>query len=500
MKRNEAILEARGITKVYPNGIVANRGVNLSIKPGEVLALLGENGAGKTTLVRILAGELKPTSGTIVYEGREVRFSSPRDALKRGIALVPQHPRLFDGLTVSEDLGLTLKLAGLRAGMREVRSKIKRLSEQYGLSVDPEAKVWTLSMGERQRVELLRVLMLDAKVIMLDEPTTHMTPLEASSLVKLVRRLANEGRAVVFITHKLREALDAADRIAVMRRGEVTRVLPRSEASREKLIHLMFGETLPSMGSPAKGVADDGGSILFVENLWVRGAHGVWAVRGASLEVRSGEILGVAGVAGNGQRELFETLVGIRKPSKGRILLDSRDVTRRPPKDRISMGVAVIPEERLGWGLVPGKSIVFNVALAHAFTNGRLLIDWSQYTRLALEAIEALSVKTRGPHEPVDSLSGGNQQRLIVARELLRRPKLILAMNPTSGLDYRAAVLVRKALIESRQRGSGVLLISEDLDELTEISDRIVVMSRGRLLGPFKRPFNVREIAEAMTA
>ncbi len=500
------ILSARNIVKVYPNGVVANDGVSMDIYPGEVLGLLGENGAGKTTLVKILAGELEPTRGEVLIDGRPAGLKSPLDALKAGIVLVPQHPRLFEGLTVAEDVGLTLKLAGRKVAKADVRGILRRLSEDYGLEVDPDARVSGLSMGERQRVEILRALSLDARVLLLDEPTTHLTPMESRSLVELSRKLAREGRAVVFITHKLREALEASDRIAVMRHGRLVGVLPASEASEDKLIRLMFGDRpLParaeSVGSarPQTGFQEAGGPVLAVEDLWVRGRHGGWAVRGASLEVRPGEVVGVAGVAGNGQRELFEAIVGVSRPARGRVLIASVDVTKSPPITRIRLGMAVIPEDRLGWALVPGASIAFNVALGHIFANGRVLVDWSQLERLAIEAIRLLKVKARAPRDPVDSLSGGNMQRLVVARELLRRPRLVVAMNPTAGLDVRAATEVRAALRSIALRGAGVLVFSEDLDELTEISDRIMVMSRGRLHGPYLKPYNLEAIASAMT-
>ncbi len=499
----EPLLSARNIVKVYPNGVVANSGVTIDIYRGEVLGLLGENGAGKTTLVRILAGELRPTRGEILLEGRRVEFKSPRDALRAGIALVPQHPRLFDGLTVAEDIGLTLRLAGKRLGLGEVRRLLRRLSEEDGLEVNPDARVAGLSVGERQRAEILRALAADARILLLDEPTTHLTPRESEALIRLSRRLAGEGRAVVFITHKLRETLAVADRIAVMRAGRLVGVIPASKASEEELLRFMFGERpVPGGGAAAArrpAAAAGGGPVLRVEELWVRGRHGGWAVRGVSLEVRPGEVVGVAGVAGNGQRELFEAIVGLAKPARGRIVVAGVDATGRPPLERLRLGMAVIPEERLGWALVPGHSIVFNVALGHVFTNGSLLVKWGRLEALAREAIKALRVKARSPWDPVDSLSGGNMQRLVVARELLRRPRLIVAMNPTAGLDVRGAVEVRRALLEAAAGGAGVLVFSEDLDELMELADRILVMSRGRLHGPYRKPYNLEEIAAAMT-
>jgi simple sugar transport system ATP-binding protein len=314
-----------------------------------------------------------------------------------------------------------------------------------------------------------------------------------------MRRLAEGGRSVIFITHKLKEALKASDRIAVMRRGELTGILKREEATEDKLLQLMFGERISvKLGVKTSG-RESNEKVLEVLNLWVRGPHGLWSVRDASLYVKKGEIVGIAGVAGNGQKELFETIVGLRRPSRGRILIKGVDVTKKEPIARRKLGVAVIPEERLGWALVPQKNVVYNVALGLAFTNGSFWIDWRKFRSITEEVVKKYGVKLKNLEDLVDSLSGGNMQKLIVARELLRGVDLILAMNPTAGLDFKATISVRESLVEAKERGTGVLLISEDLDELTELSDRIYVMSRGRLLGPFSRPFNIREIAKAMT-
>ncbi|NPA04980.1 MAG: ATP-binding cassette domain-containing protein [Crenarchaeota archaeon] len=495
----EAVLRAEDIHVTYPNGVRANVGVTLEVRGGEVLGLLGENGAGKTTLVKVLSGLLRPDKGRIIYMGREVVFNTPRDALRLGIILAPQTPRLFPGLTVAEDVGLTMRLAGRGMGLQEVRRRLREISREYGLGVDPDARVWRLSMGERQRVNLAKIIMLDARVALLDEPTTHLTPMERRSLVQVMRRMASEGRAVVFITHRIGEALEACDRIAVMRKGRLVGVVERGEASREQLLRMMFGDYTPSKPSRRSG-GPGAGRVLELVEVWVRGPHGTWAVRGASMSVEEGCVVGVAGVAGNGQRELFETVVGLRRPVRGRVLLMGVDVTRAPPLARRRMGMAVIPEERLGWGLVPGRSIVFNIAFAHAWLDGGFMVDWQSYRRLAEEIVSAMKVKARSVEDPVDSLSGGNMQRLLLGRELLRGARLVAAMNPTAGLDARTAEAVDSMLVEAASRGAGVLVFSEDLDELMTISDKIYVMSRGRLHGPFMRPFDYKAVAAAMTA
>ncbi len=497
------ILSLRGITKVYPGGVVANDNVSLDIYPGEVLALLGENGAGKTTLVSIIAGLRQPDSGEILVDGRPVRIQSPRDAARLGIALVPQHPLLVENFTVAENVLLAARLAGMKVGLGDVRRGLRAVSEKYGLHVDPDARVWRLSMGERQRAEIARALYLGARILLLDEPTTHLTPVESEKLVSIMRELAESGKSVVFITHKLEEALAAADRIAVMRRGRLVAVLPRSEASPEKLLELMFGGRVAVLEKsyPRRSPAEP---VLEASGLVVRDEYGVVVVRGVDLRLRGGEVLGVAGVAGNGQRELFEALIGIRKVEAGRILVMGVDVTGLPAAARAALGMAVIPEERLGWALVPGRSLVFNTALG-MYSSPRgpyrgVLVDWAAARETTRMIVEKMSVKTPSIEAPPEALSGGNMQRYIVGRELAKEPRILLAMNPTSGLDASATRFVRDLLDDAARKGVGVLLFSEDLDELLELSDRIVVMSRGRIVYEAERPFDKAEIARHMTS
>jgi len=498
----QPLLSLRSITKVYPGGIIANDNVSLDIYQGEVLALLGENGAGKTTLVSIIAGVQQPTSGEVLYCGEKVRFRSPRDAAESGIVLVPQNPRLVDAFTVAENIALVARLAGKEFRLHEVKELIRSLGERYGLSVDPDARVWRLSMGEKQRVEILKALILDARLILLDEPTTHLSPMEANKLLDLVVRLAREGHSIVLITHRLREVMKSADRIAVMRRGRLVGVLRREEASQDKLLHLMFGERIP-VARVERRRRSSRERVLVVENIWVWGEHGVLAVKGVNVVVHRYEIVGIAGVAGNGQREFFEALIGLRKPHRGRILVGNVDVTKAPPSVRGRLGVAVIPEERLGWALVPGKSLVFNTALGLYSTRRGpfhgFIVDWRQARELSEEIVKQMNVKVSSIDAPVESMSGGNMQRFIIGRELAKQPTLVLAMNPTSGLDVDAAEKVRSLLAEAADSGAGVLLISEDLDELLEIADRIVVMSKGRAALTAEKPFDVEKIAAAMT-
>ncbi len=499
----EPILEARGITVVYPNGVVANVDVNFKVYEGEIVALLGENGAGKSTLVRAVAGIVRPNKGEVYFQGRKVVINNYSEALKLGIYLVSQNPHVFETLTVAEDVGLTLSRAGFKVKLRDVEKLLASASLEYDVKVSPHELGWGLSMGEKQRVEIAKALLLNSKVIMLDEPTTHLTPMETSSLLGMLRRLTGKGKGIVFITHKIGEAMNVADRIVVMRGGRVTGEFNAGSVTRESLLEAMFGAGNVNfeggVKSPPLKEGDGRATLIDVEDLWVL-EHGVPRVKGVTFSVREGEIVGVAGVAGNGQRELFEALIGLRKPARGRVRISGVDVTSLGPGERVKRGLAVIPEEKLGWALVPGLSVKFNVAFALASVNSGLgfLVNWSKVDRIAREVIGLTKVKVAGGDVPVDSLSGGNMQRLIVARELFRKPKIVIAMNPTGGLDYATSVEVRKLIVKASGEGTGFLIISEDLGELLEISDRIIVMSRGSLKGGFGRPFNFDSIAKSM--
>ncbi len=490
---SEPFLEVHSLTKRFP-GVVANDAVHLEVCPGEVHALLGENGAGKSTLVSMLYGLLAPDEGEIRIRGRRVRIGSPKEALSLGIGLVPQHFELVRKHTVAENVALGLGGLPYVFPARRVAERLRELGERYGLPVDPGAYVWQLSAGEQQRVEILRVLLRDVKLLILDEPTSVLTPQEARGLFRVLRRMKASGHAVVFITHKLDEVMEIADRVTVLRRGRVVASLRTSETDRAGLARLMVGEA-SEHPAYAKRRAP-GRPMFFVKDLWVRGDRGYFAVKDVSFELREGEILGVAGVAGNGQSELIEAVTGLRRPHRGWIRLRDRDLTGKDARTFFEAGVAHVPEDRNRRGVVGTLSVAENLVLKHyrrsPFARGPVL-DSKAIDRFALKAVERYRIKTPGVRVPVRFLSGGNVQKLILARELHGDPEIIVAAHPTYGLDVGAASQVHQALLEARERGAGVLLVSEDLEEILHLSDRIAVLFEGRVVAVLEAKDATRE-------
>lgn len=480
---SQPLLELRHITKRFP-GVVANDRVSLQVYPGEVLALLGENGAGKSTLISILYGLYRPDEGEILLEGKPVRIASPVHALRLGIGLVPQHPLLISRHTVAENLALGIGSALFPA--QRIVPLIERLARAYGLEVDPQAPVYQLSPGEKQRVEIVRALLRGAKVLILDEPTSVLTPQEAESLFKVMRELRAAGKSLIFISHKLEEVLAIADRCTVLRRGKVVGSLSTAEATQSKLAEMMVGRSVSFERKRAQPKL--GEVLLEVDNLQARSSRGLEALRGVSFQLRKGEVLGVAGVAGNGQSELVEVLAGLRKIEGGRVALEGKPIAANPAQ-LFERGVAHIPEDRIHMGTVPTMTIAENLALRE-FEKPPLargfLRDLAAYERNARAKVEEYAVAAPSVHTPSRLLSGGNIQKVILARELSRQAKLILAVHPTYGLDIGATEQVHKVLLSKTYEGAGVLLVSEDLEELLSLSDRIAVLYRGKLKGPFE--------------
>jgi general nucleoside transport system ATP-binding protein len=482
-ERGEIVLEARHLTKQYP-GVVANRDVSLTLRRGEVLALLGENGAGKSTLMHILYGLVQPDAGEILVRGRPVRLSGPRAAIRLGIGMVHQHFMLVPVFTVAENIilgdeptrGPTLDLDG-------ARRRIRAVAARHNLAVEPDALVRDLSVGEQQRVEIVKALYRQAEILFLDEPTAVLTPREADHLFAVIRDLTARGVAVIFISHKLREVLAIADRIMVLRRGEVVGETTPAAASERALAEMMVGRDVAL--TTARTPARPGATVLEARDLTVLDDRGQVAVDGLSLTVRAGEILGIAGVQGNGQTELVEAITGLRRVRAGQVRIDGRDRTNATPRQFTAAGGAHVPEDRQEDGLVLTDSIADNLVLntydRPPFARGPLR-DEAAILANARTLIAEYDVRARGPLAPVATLSGGNRQKVVMARELARPVRLLVAAQPTRGLDVGSIEFIHRAIVAQRDRGAAVLLVSAELDEILGLADRIAVMYHGRVV------------------
>jgi simple sugar transport system ATP-binding protein len=482
-----AAVELRGITKRFP-GVVANDDVHFEAAEGEVHALLGENGAGKSTLSNILTGLYRPDEGTILLSGRPVSFSSPRDALDAGIGMVHQHFRLVPPFTVAENVILgDHQGAGRSFALqpRRIERNVAELGRRYRLAVDPGARIWQLSLGEQQRVEILKALYRQARILILDEPTAVLTPQEADALFETLRVMADEGRTVIFISHKLNEVKAVADRVTVLRDGRTIDTVDTANATARSLASLMVGrEVALSERVPRDGTI--GEPILEVRGLWATGDRGSDALKGIDLLVRSGEIVAVAGVAGNGQRELAETITGMRPAAQGEVLVAGRRLRGGDAREAIQAGVAHVPEDRLHTGVAPSLSIASNVVLK---SYRRPHVARGPLLRLrairdhAAQLIHRYDVRGGAPELPARRLSGGNLQKVVLAREFEGEPRVLVVASPTRGLDVSAIETVHRYLREAASSGVGVLLISEDLDEILALADRVAVIYEGTIVG-----------------
>ena len=483
MEGEEQIVEMKGIVKRFP-GIVANDHVDLDIKGGEIHALLGENGAGKTTLMNILYGIYRPEEGEIYVRGRRVTISSPKDAIQLGMGMVHQHFMLVHPHTVAENIALGLSSSRFFFPLRDVEKKVSEFSKRYGLQVDPKARIWQLSVGEQQRVEIIKALYRGARVLILDEPTSVLTPSEIDELFTILRRMADEKRAIIFITHKLDEVIAVSDRVTVLRHGKVAKTVRTSSTDKLELARMMVGrEVIFRLERKPIG---KGQVVLEVRNLRAMSEKGLPALKNVSLTVSEGEILGIAGVAGNGQRELIEVIAGLRKAADGEVLILGKDATNLSTREIDRMGVSHVPEERIRMGLVPNMTVAENLILKRYNTppfSRRLFLNTTSISRNAEELISEYNIVTPSNETPAKLLSGGNIQRLILARETSEQPKLILAAHPTYGLDIGATEHIRKLLLKQRERGAAILLVSEDLEEIMTLSDRIAVMFEGEIMG-----------------
>ena len=483
------ILELHGITKRFP-GVLANDHIDLTLNESEILALLGENGAGKSTLMNVLYGLYQPDEGEISVKGNKIKVHSPNDAIAAGVGMVHQHFMLVPVLTVTENvmLGVESLVGGVFLDRKSSAARIRQISKQYGLEVDPEAYIKDLPVGIQQRVEIIKLLYRNADILILDEPTAVLTPQEADELFKIMRSLAAQGKSIIFITHKLKEVLAVADRINVLRLGKVVGAADPKTATETQLASMMVGRSVEL--TVHKEEAKPGEVILQIKDLRVLDDRENLTVNGVSLEVRSGEIVGVAGVQGNGQTELVEALTGLRSALSGHIHINSHETTHASPRQVVELGVAHVPEDRQRDGLVlsypVADNMVLNTYYLPPFARG-VVIQQSEVEKAATERVEQFDVRTPGIATSAGSLSGGNQQKVIVAREFSRPIKLLIAAQPTRGLDVGSIEYIHGRIIEKRDAGCAVLLVSTELDEILALADRVAVMYRGRVVAVVDR-------------
>lgn len=478
------VVEMRHITKAFGT-FKANDDVNLQVRKGEIHALLGENGAGKSTLMNMLSGLLEPTSGEILINGKKVRMTSPTAASRFGIGMVHQHFMLVDAFTVTENiiLGSEPNHFGILS-TKKAAAEIKRLSENYGLAVDPDARVRDISVGMQQRAEILKTLYRGADVLIFDEPTAVLTPQEIDELMKIMKDLVAEGKSIILITHKLDEIKAVADRCTVIRRGKGIGTVDVVAVSSQELADMMVGRSVSF--KTEKKPAQPKEVILSVENLTVKDGRGLEAVKNLSLEVRAGEVLGIAGIDGNGQSELVQALTGLRKAESGVITVDGEEITNKRPRAITEKGVGHVPEDRHRFGLILEMTLAENMALQTYYQEPMSrfgVLDYREINDHANELIQEFDVRTTSEQAPAKALSGGNQQKAIIAREIDRDPELLIVANPTRGLDVGAIEFIHKRLIEQRDKNKAVLLISFELDEVLNVSDRIAVIHGGEIVG-----------------
>ena len=478
-------LEMTGIVKRFPGVLAADR-IDFDVRSGEIHALLGENGAGKSTLMKMLYGLYDPDEGQIRINGAEARIKNPQDAIQHGIGMIHQHFMLAPSLTVAENIALGMKSSrGARLDLDVVSERVLELSEIYNLKVDPGLPIWQLAVGEQQRVEILRALYKGAALLILDEPTAVLTPQEVDGLFRILKQLADDGHALVFISHKLHEVLEISQRVTVLRDGRRVNSIPTSEATRPKLAEMMVGR--PVLLEYEKNAPNPREERLLLEEVSALSNRGTVGLDGVSLSLRGGEIVGVAGVSGNGQQELAQCITGLREITAGRVTVDGADVTNAHPSVMNAIGLSYIPEERMIDGVIKEFSVAENYVLQDhghpKFTWGKIFMQFRKIRDACREAIKAYEIKTPSTETLVKSLSGGNIQKLVLARELSRDPGVLIAAQPTRGVDIGATEYIHQRLLTERDMGTAILLISEDLDEIRALSDRIAVMYEGRIVG-----------------
>ncbi|TAN31987.1 ABC transporter ATP-binding protein [bacterium] len=480
----------RSITKRFP-GVLANHAVDFEALEGEVHALLGENGAGKSTLASILAGLYRPDSGEIAIHGRTVEFRSPRDAMRAGVSMVHQHFRLAASLTVADNIVLGHRgAAWLRTSPKTIETQVGELAKRYRMPVHPRARIWQLSVGEQQRVEILKALYRGARILILDEPTSLLTPQESEDLFETLRRMTDEGRTVVFVSHKLEEVMAVTDRVTVLRAGGLVGTVKTSGTSPAELARMMVGREVVFAQAKGEPYAGHREVVMKLDDVCADNDLGIEALHNVRLSVHKGEIVGVAGVSGNGQRQLAEVIAGTRPRTGGAVWVAGRGLRSGDPGEAIARGIAHVPEDRLGTGVSPSLSVADNLILKSHRRPPISTRGWLRHDRIRAHAKELMTrfaIAAPGPDTQTRLLSGGNVQKVVLARELSSRPKVIVAANPTRGLDVGATEGVRALLIRAARDGVGILLISEDLDEILMLADQIAVMYEGRVVGVVPR-------------
>jgi ABC-type uncharacterized transport system ATPase subunit len=494
------VLELRGITKQFP-GVLANDHIDFDLRRGEVHALLGENGAGKSTLMSILYGLYTADSGEILMNGKPVTISSPKHAIELGIGMVHQHFMLIPVMTVTENIVLAQEPthAGVLLDYDAAAKRVRDLSDSFGLAVDPNARIQAITVGQQQRVEILKALYRGAEILILDEPTAVLTPQEAQELFEIINELKSQGKSIVFISHKLNEVLEIADRISVLRRGKLIETIPREGATEAGLARSMVGREV--LLRVEKRPSQPGEPLLQVEDVVVRDDRGLEAVRGVSFEVRAGEIVGIAGVDGNGQTELIDSLTGLRHPVSGSIRIGGEELSRASARGALDAGLGHIPEDRQRRGLVLDFNLAENLALHDYGKEPFSKLGWvnpRRWFRWARGLLQEFDVRGGGPTTRAGSLSGGNQQKVVIAREVSRNPSVLIAAQPTRGLDVGAIEFVHRRLVEQRDAGKAVLLVSLELEEIVSLSDRILVLYEGRIVAEFPPDVSEEEIGIAM--
>ena len=474
------MVEMINITKKFP-GVIANDRISFTVNSGQIHALLGENGAGKSTLMNILTGLYRPDGGEIKIHGRKVEFNSPRDAVRSGVSMVHQHFKLVKPFTVAENI--ILGMQGLKQiyDINAIAEQVRECSKQYGLAIDPWAKIWQLSVGEQQRVEIVKMLFQGAEILILDEPTAVLTPQEAAGLYRNLRSMADQGKAVIVISHKMNEVMENSDYITVLRDGKLVGTVETRATHEAQLAQMMVGRDVTRQMDKAK--VSKGQSVLEMKGVSAFGDRGRLTLKDISLEIGAGEILGIAGVAGNGQNDLAEVITGLRPVEQGQILINQVDFTRHGSKKLIDAGVSYIPEDRMTTGLIPNMNAHENIILKNYHRIEGWFINWNKIHSYTHDLIDRFEVKLAGAHYPVKLMSGGNIQKLLLAREIESNPSLIVAVYPMRGLDIGASDSIRRLLMAQRTSGIAVLLISEELDELFELSDRIAVLHAGEIMG-----------------